>query len=309
MLGEEFIFLSNRGSKNFAAALQPLGGRPFEEADKQIDLLYFDTYGGKTAPEVPVGFHLIDRRQTIPLDHKSQMASLLQLADINDPRVYFEPEDVPLDPDLLWIVKNPLLTGGKELYVVPRGQVAEYWEPGNIIQEVVQDLLLIDEKKFTLRMYLLVHDGNLYFYPEGFAVIHAARYVHDSCDPQVQFVHKGYMSPDSSIELRPLSSIPQHEAILAKLPDYLASMFVAFADFLNKEGSDTYCLFGIDLLVRRDLSSVLIEINDRPNLVHTSSINEGVNIPMLRSMYCVLDSSKAALLGAQEKPFEFISEL
>ena len=310
MLGDQFTFLSNRGSKNFASALEPLGGRAFQDGDRHIDLLYYDTYGGKRPPEVSsVGMQLMDRRLTIPLDHKSQMASLLLNAGMNEPRVFFAPEDVPDEPGSLWIIKNPLLSSGKEIHVVPKEQVAEKWSNGSIIQELVQDLLLVEERKFTLRMYLLVHDCKLYLYPDGFAVVHGAKYVRDSCDPAVQFVHDGYMKQDSSVELRPLKEIPEHETLLAQLPAYLQKLFVVFSDFLNDEGADTYCLFGADFLVRSDLSPVLIEMNDRPNIVHTALVNSEINIPMLRAMCCVFDLAKLPLLPSDHARYEFVSSL
>jgi hypothetical protein len=55
----------------------------------------------------------------------------------------------------------------------------------------------------------------------------------------------------------------------------------------------------VDLLVRKDHSVVLVEINDRPNLVHTDSINQNVNTPMLAAMAGILNP---AWRSAQEAP-------
>lgn len=307
---DPFIFLSNRGSRNFAAALEPLGGREYVEGDSIIDLLYFDSFGGKQAPTgVEIGFELIDRQRTIPLDNKSQMAALLCHAGLTFPRVYFEPEQMPHEPGTLWFIKNPRLASGKGMQVVKWEHVDEQFEPGCIIQEAVQDVMLIDDRKFTLRVYTLVHDGKLYLYPTGIAVIHALSYDPDSLDPRVQFLHDGYMKKDSPVEMIAFNEVSQYQQVFSGLPRYLAELFSVFADLLKFEGEQRYCLFGLDLLVREDLSCVMVEINDRPNLVHTSFINQAINIPMLRAMYCVLDPQRTELLERNSPQFGPVAEL
>ncbi|MFT4814885.1 MAG: hypothetical protein ACI80L_000290 [Pseudohongiellaceae bacterium] len=97
-----FVFHSNRATKVFKAALEPIGGREYQSQDGHIDLLYFDRYQGKRPPiDVSVGFTLIKRQQTMPIDNKLQVANALIDAGINYPRVYFIEEDVPDEPDSL----------------------------------------------------------------------------------------------------------------------------------------------------------------------------------------------------------------
>ncbi|HAJ76938.1 MAG TPA: hypothetical protein DCM64_10840 [Gammaproteobacteria bacterium] len=68
-------------------------------------------------------------------------------------------------------------------------------------------------------------------------------------------------------------------------------------------------MFGLDVLVRKDQSSVLVEINDRPNIVHTRLVNTQVNIPMVQAMYGVLDPEKNENKPATALRFELLAEL
>jgi len=306
----EFVFLSNRGSAVFAAALAPLGGRAFTESDRHIDLLYFDRFGGNAPPaDVSVGYQLIDRQRTIPLDNKARMAAQLIEAGVAYPRVFFDSDDVPNEPDTLWFIKDPMMTAGKGIHVVRREQIADVFQDGCIIQEAVQDLLLLEQRKFTLRAYVLVNRGQLYLFSDAIYVLHAAPYDPQSQDPHVQFEHTGYMRADSPVSMRPFAEFPQQSEVMQNLAAEMARAFAAFRNLLKYEKPQAYCLFGIDALVKMDLTTVLIEINDRPNLVHPRLVNESVNVPMLRAMYCVLEPGRAALLAAAAPRFELIAAL
>lgn len=306
----EFVFFSNRGSAIFNAALAPLGGRQLTAADDHIDLLYFDSYGGNVPPAVPsVAFTLIDRQRTIPLDNKAHMARLLQGAGLHYPRVYFDPAQVPPEADKLWYIKDPTLSGGKGISVVRHEQLVGCFKRGNIIQEAVQDLLLWQNRKFTLRAYVLVHAGNLYLFPLAITVLHGADYDPVSQDPLVQYQHIGYMDADSPVTMHPFAEYAGFADVMERLALMLRETFPAFRNLLKYEKAHTYCLFGIDTLARADGSTVLIEINDRPNIVHTRAINEQVNIPMVRAMYCVLDARRAARLPPGAPRFELIAAL
>lgn len=289
MLQDPFVFLSNRGSKLFAAALSPLGGRVHQPGDAAIDLLYFDQYGGELPPaDVPVRYSLMERQRTIPLDDKAEMAFLLQDAGIDYPAVYFDPASVPRQPGAQWYVKLARSTAGKGIAIADNADLDQLFEPGSIIQEAVQDLVLIDRKKFTLRMYLLVHRGRVYLYEGGIIVLHGAPYEPDSRDPAVQFRHDGYMRSDSPVRMFPLTEYPAARDLMPRLAQYLAGSFTAFRNLLAFEDAGRYCVFGVDLLLRRDFEPVMVEVNDRPNFVHTARVNAEVNVPMLRSLWLTL---------------------
>ena len=91
-----FTFLSNRASTSFAEALIPLGGRVYEPGNTHIDFCYWNSYSGETLPQdVTLGFSLLNRQRTIPLDNKKLLAQRLMLLGLCNPPVYTDPEDIP----------------------------------------------------------------------------------------------------------------------------------------------------------------------------------------------------------------------
>ena len=117
----------------------------------------------------------------------------------------------------------------------------------------------------------------------------SAPYAPDSRDPAVQFRHDGYMRADSPVRMFPLTDYAAANDLLPRLAQYLARSFAAFRNLLAFEDASRYCVFGVDLLLRRDLEPVMVEVNDRPNFVHTARVNAEVNVPMLRSLWLTLN--------------------
>ena len=281
-----FTFFSNRNAAVFASALQEAGGRPMQEGESCIDLLYFDRYGGKTPPAGLSATHeLIDRRRTQLLDHKEKLARRMAAGGLDFPRHYFHPDEVPVDPARWWYVKDPLSTGGKGIRFVKRDDLAAHFQPGSLIQEAVQDIQLYRGHKFTLRSYVLVHDCMVYWYPDSFLVVHGEPWQPELPDPKVHYSHEGYMKADSRIHLLPSSDWRGYYRLELPIAEALQAVFALFEKELGQENApQDYCIFGVDLLPTLDGRVALVEINDRPNMAHSARVNQLVNEPMLRAL-------------------------
>ena len=298
-----FSFLSNRASANFSAALTPLGAIAWQEADRCIDFCYWDSYGGKTPPErVDIGYQLIDRRKTIPLDNKRLLVERLSGAGLCDPPAYLELEAVPQNATGLWFIKDPLSSAGRGITVVEATAIAEHFIAGHIIQQAVSEILLFEGRKYTIRLYALIWNGCLYLYPEGITVVHGPAYDAVSTDFAVQIEHNGYMDADSPVSMIRFSQVSGHELLLEDAASRLLPIFRCFADELIPE-PDRFCLFGIDYLPRADGTMALIEINDRPNMMHTDDINRSVNSPMIEAMVCQIAGERLNLPTDYEQRF------
>lgn len=286
------IYLSNRASGNFAAALNPLGATVYHEHHNKINFLYFDTHQGKTPPEgVEIDIQLIARKKTVPLDNKALLAKRLIRQGLCHPMVYFDSTHVPPIPHQLWYIKDPLATAGKSVKVVKYNQLKDAFKPGNIIQEAVTDICVIDSKKFTVRIYILVYHNQIYLYPDGIMVIHGVNYSPKSQDYQVQVDHQGYTNPHSKVQMKPFSTYPLYLPFMINIAQTAPRIFQAFSELLTAD-SFHYCLFGVDYLCRKNRTVALIEINDRPNLLHTPEINQKVNIEMIRDMVVLITQNK-----------------
>lgn len=297
-----FIFHSNRAPSVFAAALMPLGGRPWQRGDGSIDLLYFDTYGGQTPPaDVRIGCHLIDRQRTTQLDNKKLLAERLQQGELDYPPHFFDPAQVPGPPDALWYVKDPVSTGGNGIWLCRKSEFERFFKPGFVIQQALTDVAMQAGRKFTIRTYVLVHDGGVYWYPDAFLVVQPKQYDAGSVDPAVHYKHDGYMEPGSKVKLVPTQDYYSWPRLEFAIVNLLQMVFSLYGKELGRSRfPHEYCLFGVDLLALQRERVALIEINDRPNLLHTDAVNLQVNQPMLRAMAQILLPDHVAPQSGQQ---------
>ncbi len=279
-----FVFLSNRAAKVFEQAYVPLGGVPYQNGVHNIDVLYYCTFGGKAKPIANIGYDLVDRKLTIPLDDKAKFAKALQGAGLEVLKTYFSPSELPENPDALWYVKNPLAAGGKDIFCVQTADVESVFKEGFIIQEAVTDVDLLNLRKYTIRVYVLYFAGCLYCFNDGLLVIHGKEYQKDDLGAEAQFLHLGYDKTEGAVKLEKFSDHPHYQALLGKIEHKVAEVFQIYLSSLSQSSESAYCIFGVDILVRESLEPVIIEINDRPNFVHNQDINQNVNVPMLQAM-------------------------
>ena len=205
--------------------------------------------------------------------------------------VYFDVYEVPQEPQKLWYVKDPLSSAGKSIQVVQSHELEAVFKSGYIIQEAITDICLVDRRKFTLRVYILVYQNQIYLYPDGIMVIHGLDYDPDSKDYGVQVDHRGYADPNSQVQMKPFSTYHLYLPFMMNIAKTAPQFFQVFSDLLMADASQ-YCLFGLDYLCRQNQTVALIEINDRPNLLHTTEINQKINIEMIRDMVVLITQNK-----------------
>src|SRR5690606_4025692 len=109
--------------------------------------------------------------------------------------------------------KNPLATAGRDLYCLKRDELSQYFKPGYIIQEAVEDIDLIEGRKYTIRAYVLVANNAVYLFPDAVVVIHGKLYDPSDRSPEAQFLHEGYNKPGSPVEMRRFSTLTNYGVI------------------------------------------------------------------------------------------------
>jgi len=292
---KKFVFYSNRAVRNFTTAFTPLGGVEVNDRDDLIDFSYFTWTSGcskiNVDPEnklkrvrptnqygevIPMKYKLMERKLTLPLEHKKKLASRLREHDICDPMVYFSIKEVPQIKGKLWYVKNPVKTGGAYMSVVPYRKLKSVFKSNYIIQEAVTDLTLIDNRKFTIRAYVLAVNKKIFLFPNAVVVIHGPQYDPKSTDHEVQINHKKQRRLI-------LSQLSFHSQVMMKLMIEVPRIFRVFPELRTAPPTD-YCLFGVDYLLTSKLELKLIEINDIPNFVHPQDFDNLLVVPMFRSL-------------------------
>ncbi|CAE7041812.1 unnamed protein product [Symbiodinium sp. CCMP2456] len=301
-----FRYFANRGRQAFSDATHALAGKYPGYRDNAV-FTYFDTFGGKTLPDMGSYsrlVQLIDRGVTDVYDHKRGLELRLREFGCSDvfPATYFSSAEAlqatSSEPDALFFAKLPEQSGGCGIRILRREDLQREELPSEyIIQRAVQDLELIDDRKFVIRFFFVVHEKCIYLHEVGVLIVHGEKYDRRSVDMVVQAKHDWY--DDSSetylILLQSVEQAPRwRKAIAARLREALPAM----GPLLDSSGSDRYALVGGDALIQSNGEAKLIEFNMYPNLFSDQDFVD-------KQVYAVLlkDMMELLLLGKLSSGF------
>jgi len=291
-----FKFLVNRGKNNFEAAFINLNSANLRSSINPgcvSDTLftYFDTYGGKQLPNLPAYARtvlLLDRALTNHFDNKSDFARRLQSAKCEEPfaATYFSAEEALRATDdctdALFFVKSSYGTAGKGMRVVTREElrVDGAIPQRHVAQRAVEDLSLIDGRKFVVRFFILIHNKELLAHRRGTVIIHGEFYERSSTDYKVQIGHEG-----SGVRCASLDSFPDGEAWHRAITRSVSGVVPALQPLIDASSLDRYAILGLDAVITSTGEAKLIEVNVYPNLWnYDEPINEQVKQPLLRDV-------------------------
>lgn len=267
---------------------------------------YWDTYGDNPLllpddREYARVFQLIERRITNPLANKRLLARSLVAEQLSDwaPPSYESTTAALQHPgaeQAIWFVKSAVGTGGKGMFCLRDTELALITlEPGQLVQRGVENIRLIDGRKFTVRVYVLVWNGEVYLYDDGFAVIHGVPYEPGSTDYTVQIDHQGYEKASSAVALLPMHRYEEWKRDFPRVGACIAALAPVFQPVVSASSETRYAVLGLDFLFTDEPGVRLIEINNMPNFIHNKDINETVNIPFWRSVVTRLLSGSGAV--------------
>ena len=287
------VCVANRFASLFERAVQEVK-REGVEASSATLLRYWDTYYGPapSLAEENANWHILDvipKKIINPLANKRQLPALLTEAGIHDvsPATYLSVEEAlnhQGEAVSIWFFKSIYGTGGKNMYCVANEYLDGSELPSNfVIQAGVRNLSLIDGKKFTARIYVLIWHGRVFLYRNGFLMVHAELFDEASTDYAVQIDHFGYEKPDSRVKMKQLMQYEQYDAVMGRYLDLIKRIKPVLADTIKASSQSSYILLGIDTLIQTDGNVKLIEINTFPNFVHTSEIIDQVNVPFFKA--------------------------
>ncbi len=201
--------------------------------------------------------------------------------DAHFPRTCKTVAEARAHPDVgLWFVKNRHGTSGRDMRCAGAEDLAGLdLGPYDILQEGIDDIRLIDGRKFVSRIYLLVWDDRVWLYRDGFHVVHGVPYVPGSTDYKVQIEHEGYQKKGGGPYLLPFSGDPGMADRFAAVDHTIRGIAPCLARLRAASSRSDYILLGLDLITRSDGRMQVIEINAIPNFVHPEPVASEVNVP------------------------------
>lgn len=165
-----------------------------------------------------------------------------------------------------------------------------------VIQKYIEEPLLINERKFDIRMWMLVtQELDFYLFKEGYLRTSSKKYIVDSNDIDNRFVHltnnaiqvhgEDYGKFEDGNQMsfaafqkylnthHPEKAISVEAEILPKIKNIVRKSVLAVKKKLNSENRK-YCfeIFGYDFILDADFNVWLIEVNTNPCLEESSPL-------------------------------------
>jgi prolyl 4-hydroxylase len=276
---------TNRAKTLFEKAVNLYNAAFGNAADDQV-FSYWCKFYGKNPDEDPGSIALLEPDLYNRLESKITVLKLLREHGIENvfPAGYTRVAETLTHPEpvRVWFSKPGHLSGGRGIEVISGKALRDYaLPPFHMLQAGVDSPALIDGKKFTARIYVLLWNGQVYLFDDGFVLIHGSVYVPGSTDYGVQVDHRGYDREDGRVKMILCSDNVRTGSLVTAARKPLCRMIPILEETRAATSLSRYLILGIDVIQKTDGSIIFIEINAIPNFVHNRRVNELLNIPML----------------------------
>lgn len=241
----------------------------------------------------------------------------------------------------MWIVKPAAKSRGRGITTFSDlGKLLKYVEAGNglstqwVVQKYMENSLLISDRKFDLRQWVLVTDWNpltIYFFDECYARFSVEAYSTSAGDMENAFVHlvnnsigknsdkfglkiptedggviDGYMLNHKNLSnyLKYKSKTGEDimkDRIQTRMKD-IARWSLMCASEMVEHRKNSWELYGFDFMVDEDYNTWLIEINSSPACDYSSKTTEAyVQKALVELLSVVLDTREWEALPKKER--------
>lgn len=286
--------ITNRGSKLFKSTCIKFNDLLLKDNNNQnvlknLIIIYWDSYGNNQL-NLSSNKYIVEnihRKYHNYLSDKRECSNLVKELKLNKyyPKTYDNLSEINnISIDKLYFIKEIYSTGGKGVECVSGKELLSYKINKNqIIQEGVQNLKLIDNKKFVIRTYIIIFNNNIYLSKYSWCMVHGKDYDNESAAYDVQVKHEGYINKESAIKMYPLHETA-YSSYIYKIRDALKNMKELFETVTNNSNNQ-FIILGPDILITDEDEIKFIEFNTFPNLIHTKYINDNVNEKMLFDLF------------------------
>ena len=219
------------------------------------------------------------------IDNKKTLYKLLETNNINEgiPITYFNIDDIlPNKTYELFFLKYAGNNGGKQVHLYNdltelRNHIVKDKRP-YIIQKEVENMLLINNKKFVLRIWIVILNGNFYLSSNGCCIIHSNDYNKDNLNRFVHIEHNNDCV--TSIDNLHYNKCHFYENSFQKLKTILKSHCLVLKNELHVK-SNCFQILGLDVIFNNEYNPYIIEYNSWPNL----SVQSGTYYEILKEFF------------------------
>ena len=274
------------------------------EGDASIinDFTMWDSYLSKV---VNGNIMLLPRQKIRSIDIKSSFFKKLFMNNINCfyPKTFFHIENVNIKENKLYFLKNSYSTDGKHVYCINsenKDFISTIQKPKEyILQENVENIYLLNNRKTVIRVYMIYINNKLYLYTDGNMVL-----MNDIYDETNTNIH---VNIQNHYECHNLSSLKNYNIIIKNIESQMREVAKVFnSDLYYKEDNkDIFHIFGFDYILNTNLNPYVIEVNGYPSLFKDTRENfNKLKKHLLENMYEILINKKPV----DNKYFVFLTE-
>jgi prolyl 4-hydroxylase len=273
-----------------------------------LHVSYWDTYGNKTQPEPPENwagatFRTACREVLNPLSDIAFVASSLASSGHSQliPTTFTtSAAAIAVGPkaDDLWFIRSKLRTAKDKTLCVPTPVMMAATVPSDrVIQKAVDRLALIDQHKFTARLYLAIIGDQLFCADESVLFVHGASYAPNDPDFASQVDNLSYRETGSSIRVIAGGQSPFAKTLMAGGRMLAAELEGLLADVITDCADGAFALLALDTLLTQANELKLLRIHTFPNFMITADIDAAVHVPLFEDVLRVMAGSAPSQLS------------
>ena len=273
-----------------------------------LHVSYWDTYGNKTQPEPPENwagatFRTACREVLNPLSDIAFVTSSLASSGHSQliPTTFTtSAAAIAVGPkaDDLWFIRSKLRTAKDKTLCVPTPVMMAATVPSDrVIQKAVDRLALIDQHKFTARLYLAIIGDQLFCADESVLFVHGASYAPNDPNFASQVDNLSYRETGSSIRVIAGGQSPFAKTLMAGGRMLAAELEGLLADVITDCADGAFALLALDTLLTQANELKLLRIHTFPNFMITADIDAAVHVPLFEDVLRVMAGSAPSQLS------------
>jgi len=300
--GESLRVVANRADVLWQRAVKTLKAR--DNHFPAVHLSYWDSYGNKPQPSAPNGwsgprFKTVERSVLNPLSDAGKVATEMSELGFAHrvPKTYASVQDALNEQpkaDDLWFIRSQFRGANDKTLCLPTPIMAAATVPsGHLLQKAVDGLALIDQHKFTARLYMVAVAGQLMCFEESVVFVHGAAYAPNDANHASQVDNRSYRDAGSHIKLV-LGNQTPHAATLTKAAKVLTADMTELLDEVRQASvaGDTegqaFAILALDTLLTKSGDLKLLRIHTFPNFITTAQIDADVHVPLFEDVLRVM---------------------
>lgn len=229
-------------------------------------------------------YKIAPRRKTLRMDDKIHLSESVGHSEII-PKWYTKIEDIPKTtaPNQLYFVKKRGSTAARGVSAHRYKDLNNVDVSNCIIQEDMVNPHLYENRRYKIRVYVLLRKGKMYINQKAWCSLGGLDYRkcdEKMTDQEIKDINIIYQAPGRKWFV--LSDIENYTKIFNSMALRLKDLKKTYIEKIDSIEDNEFTLLGVDYVIDDKYNAYIIEINHRSNYHHPDDIVEKVDLPALQ---------------------------